>query len=403
MKSRLRIVTMREYLGQIKNPVFWISTLAIPFMIVVINLIVFFSNQSAKSVEQQAVANAKIVVVDKSNLVQLPPGDQLSLSVDETGPINRVKQGELDAVIVVPADVVQQKQVAIYQKDTGPGLGSTERYNDFAEQLVKNSILAKLGNQQLIELYNAKVTASVTTYAAEGQKPFSWQATIAPALIGALYLFLVMFSAGTLLTSVSEEKENRAMEIVLTSVTPKQLIWGKILGLTLSGVTQLVVLGVLGAIALMAFGGSWLNAITISDLTLDPLRMAYALFIVLSGYLMVSCLVAAVGALTPTAKDASSLSSVVFIGSFFPFYFVTTLITQPSSLLAYVTSYFPLTAPIVLLARNALGALPPWEMALSALVLVLYVMGALWLATKAFRVGALEYGSRVSFKKLFTK
>ena len=402
MKSRLWIVTAREYLGQIKNPVFWITTLALPAFIIAVNLIVLLSSQSAKDTEKQAVDSAHIVIIDEANLIELPSDNKkLSESTDKSGSIAKVEKGELDAVLVVPAQVVKDKKVEIYQKDTG--LGTRERYTDLAKQLVKNSILAKVGNPELIALFNSDIQTDTKTFATDGKPAPDLSSVIVPAIVGVLFLFLVTFSASNLLTSVSEEKENRAMEIVLTSVTPRQLIWGKILGITLSGLTQLVVLGLCGVAVLLLFGSQQLAFLHSASLAIDPLRLGFAFFIVLSGYLMMSCLLAAIGALTPTAKDASSFSSTVMIGAFFPLYFISAIITNPTSQLAYLTSYFPLTAPVILLTRNALGTIPPSEMLLSCVIMIAYVFGALLIATKAFQVGALEYGNRVSIKSLFQK
>jgi ABC-2 type transport system permease protein len=112
---------------------------------------------------------------------------------------------------------------------------------------------------------------------------------------------------------------------------------------------------------------------------------------------------AGVGALVPTAREAGGLVAFFLICALSPFYFITALVADPTGSTAVITSYFPLTAPLVLVLRNALGALSPTEIGLSIVAMAAYIAIAFVLAVKLFELGALEYGQRLSLARILAK
>jgi ABC-2 type transport system permease protein len=211
-----------------------------------------------------------------------------------------------------------------------------------------------------------------------------------------------------MLTSVSEEKENRSMEMVLTYVKPRELIIGKLFGVSLVTLTQIAfftILALIGYLILQQTG----NAIAMPfgvDLAAIPLEfwpIFFGLTYLIVGFLMFAGFMVATAAAAPSSKEANSFSAVFFIGAFVPFYFVTMLVTNPENPVTQFLTYFPLTSPTVSLVRNTVGNLSLLESWISLIVMTIFMMLSIWVAVRAFKLGALEFAQNIKFSKLFKK
>jgi len=214
------------------------------------------------------------------------------------------------------------------------------------------------------------------------------------------YFIMITFAVGWLLMSVSEKKENRMIETILSMVRPRDLIWGKILGQVAIVFTQFAILIGFAAVGFAALKLKLPIPIDLSQINYDPVQVITGVWYLLCGFLIMANTMVAVGSIMPNYKDASSFSSVFIILAIFPIYFFSLLMTAPSGLIAIITSYFPYSAAMVLLLRSALHALPVWEMALSSLVLGSYVVISFYLAYKLFEIGSLELKNKVSIRQI---
>lgn len=402
MAHRFVAVARREYVSIVTKRSFWVATFLFPILIVVLGGISAVSAKSAKKSEEQQAGEAKhIEVYDPSGTIDdalvRPP---LERTADLDAAIADVKSGKIDAVIAFPERLSPDSHVVIHAKETW--ITQRSRFEGTARDLLKNSILNRVRDPDLVAVFNAKLTVDTTTYK-DGKQAQHISALIVPGIFLALFYLLLLMSTNTLLTCMTEEKENRVIEMLLTSIEVRELLFSKLLGLLAVGVTQMV----LTLVFTLGVGGS-LKAklpfdIDLSKIVLDPVSIGLAFFYTLSGYLLYATIMAGVGAIVPTAREASGLVAFFMISALSPFYFITALVAEPTGPTAVITSYFPLTAPLVLVLRNALGALSPVEIALSIVAMVAYIGIGFVIAVKLFRLGALEYGQRVSIRRLFAK
>ena len=183
----------------------------------------------------------------------------------------------------------------------------------------------------------------------------------------------------------------------------RDLLMSKLAGLAAVGVTQLALTLVLtlGVAALLKTRLPF--EIDMSKVVFDPVAIGLAFFYTIAGYLLYASILAGVGAVVPTAREAGGLVAFFMICALSPFYFIMALIAEPTGTTAVITSYFPLTAPLVLVLRNSLGALSPLEIATSIIAMITYIGLAFMGSVKLFEVGALEYGQRLSFQRVFAK
>lgn len=200
------------------------------------------------------------------------------------------------------------------------------------------------------------------------------------------------------------------MEMVLTYVKPRTLIVGKLLGVSLVTLTQIAffaILAVIGYVILQqtsAGGGAALPmGIDPGRIVFDfwPIFFGFAFLVV--GFLMFAGYMTATAAAAPSSKEANNFSSVFFIGAFIPFYFIMMLVTNPENGIVKFLTFFPLTSPVVALIRNTVGNMSLLESWLALIVMIFFMFVSVWIAVKAFRLGALEFGSTIKLSKLLKK
>jgi ABC-2 type transport system permease protein len=209
-----------------------------------------------------------------------------------------------------------------------------------------------------------------------------------------------MTSGGYLLQAVVEEKENRTMEILITSVTPRQLMTGKIIGNIGVGLTQLVVWLIFAWIGLNIAGQFFP---VVQDISISTDYIAVLMLVFLPSFVMVAAIMAAIGATMTEAKEAQQISSLFSLPMMIPYYLSSTIMMNPNGTLAIFLSYFPITAPITLIMRMGFTVVPAWQIAINIAILVLFAILAIWFAGKAFRMGMLRYGKKLSFKDVLRK
>lgn len=222
-----------------------------------------------------------------------------------------------------------------------------------------------------------------------------------PLFIAAAFLFMLMMSAGYTLSAVADEKENRTMEVLVTTISPFQLIGGKILGIVAISLTLLAswsVVVLVGIFAGRAAGINWLN-----DLSMDWRTAIAVVAVGIPSYVLATALMTAIGATVSTTNEGQSVSGIFFALHLLPFYVSWSFLSTPHSPLATLMSVLPFTSLMTVGMRNLFTIVPAWQVAASAAVQTLCAAGAIWLASRAFRLGMLRYGRRLSFRRLLGK
>lgn len=365
-------------------------------------MIAFISGYSTDQAERkfvEEVQNSKgVIVVDMSStIIPETVTAPFIYATDIQDSIDKVKNQEADAAIIINEDFKTSKSITIYSKEQN--VFSSNIYNSSAENLIKQRIISEIGDDSKIEIYNSSFDFNVIQFDSQGNEITKGiESLIIPGIAAIIYFMLTTFASSYMLMSVSEEKENRAIEIVLSSVSPKQLVWGKILGQTVIAIFQILILAVFSLIAVIVINPNLLGSLNLSELNITFLQIIAAIFYTLIGFLILSSLMVGVGAAMPSYKEASSFSSIFIFLSILPVYFVTLIISDPSGAISQFFSYFPITAPLLLLFRITIDALTGIEIVLSIVILIFYAVLFLWLAFKLFEFGSLEYSNKISFK-----
>ena len=270
-----------ETIRVLKKPTFWLMALGFPLMFAALYGIVFWSQittmQAAKELEKQEFS---LAVTDDSKLVRpelLMAAKTKTVESKEAG-INDVKNGKIDAYIYFPKDIGKQK-VEVYGKDVG--LFQNGKYGAVAQSLLSQSVASSVSQAQVFILQN-KVQISSTTYL-DGKEHGGINEMIAPGLFLVIFFMLVTFFGNQMLTSSTEEKENRTVEMLLTMVKTDTLITDKILSLMVLALIQMSVIVLPVVAGYLAFGSKLqLPNMDLSLLVFDPVRIGLALVIFLA-------------------------------------------------------------------------------------------------------------------------
>lgn len=394
------LVAKREYTKVIRKWTFWVSTLLLPALIAVLALISALSTSSVENNIMNASNDVtNVLIIDQTGIFkksEIKPPFTLLDNDDIELAKKQVMNKEADVLIVYAKDLLTTKEIETYSQYLG--LITSTRFQPLAINLLKQAIYSELDNNELTQLLQADLSVKSTEYDDIGEVSMRFERFIVPMVSVGLYFMLVMFASSYLLLSVSEEKENRMIEIVISSIKSRELIWGKILGQIAIVFTQLLVLISLAVLALIIFRPTLPFDLSLVDISIG--QVIGGIFYLVTGFLIMASIMVGVGAAVPTYKDAQSFSSIFIILSILPIYFATMILAEPSGSVAMIASYFPLTSPMILLFRNSLGELSLIESVLSTVIVILYVYVCFWLAVKLFEFGSLEYNNRISLRTL---
>lgn len=391
-----------EVVRTLKKKSFWLMSLLFPVMALVVGGIVFFSNQATEDALKEASSQKfSIAILDESRLLNpqlIKAFSPESVASKEQG-IALVRDGKRDAFFYYPT-AVNKASVEVYGKDEG--LFDNGKYASVAKTLLDESIAMSV-SQNVRTILQSKYEVKTTTYR-DGQIYDGFKQLIAPGMFLVLFYLLIVTFGNQMLNSATEEKENRVIEMILTTVRARTLITGKILSLAVLGLLQttVVMVPIIIGYALLHDKLS-LPTLDLSNLPLDPVRISVGFAIFLAGFLLFTGLLVTIGAAVPTAKEAGGFFGVVMMLVFGPLYAAPLFVSSPDSLLVQFLSYFPLTAPIPLLLRNAVGNLAVWQALIALAILVLTTALVIRIAVRVFHQGALEYSRKLSIREIFSR
>lgn len=395
MKKTLAILR-HEFLRTLKRLSFIIVTLGFP-LAALIGWGVF---QGVQHWYQPSAEVHRVGYVDQTGMFDRftdQPGLTLVGYADARSATDDLLGGDLDEYFVIPADYLSTARVEVYTLSKGVD------FTDATGALIRDFIVRNLVSGQVPDQVAERVREpmAVDTFQLNESGDLVTQKNrlaefAVPYVFGLLFILSIFFTSGYLLQSVSEEKESRVIEILLSSVSARQLLVGKILGLGAAGLCQIVIW--MATIRIFT-GVVSANIPLLSDLSVPAGLLALAVVYFVLGYLLFGALFAALGATGSTARDAQQWSSLFSMPAILPYMLQALIISDPEGVVSRVFTFVPITAPITAMMRLPIGALGGWELALSILLLALSVAAALWAASRVFRVGVLMYGKKPSLRQ----
>ena len=412
MNSQLSTIITREYLERVKRKSFIISTILMPVFMVLLMalpaLIAIFSTPEEK----------EIAVVDESGVIAktLQNGDETKFVVTQATLADLTDNEDYYGVLVIGKDIVDNPSaVTLYTHSAS----SMQLENAIARQIketVESIRLRRYNIENLSEIL-AAVNADVKlqTFRIDSDETSETSSTLS-YFIGIimsfmLYMFILLYGQ-MVMTSIIEEKNNRVLEIVVSSVKPSYLMLGKIIGIGLVAITQILI----WAIIIMSFT-FWVMPSLVAGIAggADPEMMAalgllgdgsymltlfvYLILFLVGGYLFYSSIYAAIGSAVDNIQDASQLQTFAVLPIIIGMVLAPSVVGDPMSSFATWVSIIPLTSPMVMMARIPFD-IPVWQIITSLVLLYATFLFMIWLSAKIYRVGIFMYGKKPTIGEL---
>ena len=373
--KKIWLVMRNEMLTVLTRPSFWLGALGLPLVAGLIFTVVGAVNKSASASQtiSQVFSGPEESLpegyVDLSGIIleipeSVPPGTFVPYQ-DETSARSALEVGDISAFYVVSEDYLKSGIITYVRPDFNPIASSGGRSGMFTWILEVNLLdgdwlLANLINNPL-EVEEISLAPANLQY--EATSTVSW---VIPYAVTLLLYMLIMSSSSLLLGTISKEKENRVMEVLLTSITPRQLLTGKILGLGILGLGQaLLWLGT----SYLLFNKSGQVFQMVAQINIPFSFLAWGIAFFLLGYAVYASLMAGLGAMAPNLREASQATFVVMMPLIIPLFFASTVFAEdPHGPIATVLSIFPLTAPVAMMSRLVSGGVPGWQPWLAAVL-----------------------------------
>jgi ABC-2 type transport system permease protein len=311
---------------------------------------------------------------------------------------------KVDGVLVVPADVFENGEATMtYFSRSSTDVIAQERLGRMVNDEVQRTRLVSRGVAEGdVEIVLDRVGVDAVQLTSSGEEKTGGELNfLVGFLFAALLLIPSLVYGMEVMRGIVQEKTDRVVEVLISSMTPMQLLSGKILGLAAVGLTQLTVWILMGIVAAVATGGAAAAAGFNAFQFLRPEIGAYFAIFFILGYLLYVCFYAIAGAVCNSEKEAQQFVQPVMLVLMIPWFLMMPIIMNPESSLSVGLSLFPLFAPITMFVRVLVSEPPFWHVALSIALSVGSIYGLFWLTAKIFRVGILSYGKRPTIPELW--
>jgi ABC-2 type transport system permease protein len=398
--NKTQLIFRHEFLNAIKRKGFIIMTLIVP----VLGLLGIGVFQLVSATAGPAVVETTTIgYVDEASGFDdyTTQGNIILVSFDtQDDATAALINHDIPEYFVIPSDYTSTGVVNRYtlarELETPPAI-TTAIKNFLTSNLLTEKV--SLDTIELVEKPLGLVTTRLTETGEVATEQGGFGNLIVPGIFGLLLALSLQLSCVYLVQGLGDEKESRLIEVLLSSVSTRQLLVGKVLGLGVAGLVQVVVwlasLPLLLNLASSTFGG-FFGAI---QLPANFIVLGMVYFIL--GYALFAALSAGVGAISPSAREGQQLIPMFTLLLFVPLWFSSILFIFPNSPLWVVLTIFPVTAPIAVMLRLGVTGVAAWELAVSLAVLALSVIGVMYLAIRAFRVYLLMYGKRPNWGEIF--
>ena len=440
--NKTNLIIQREYLTRVRKKSFILMTFLGPVLIAGLMSLGIYLGMSDNSVYNVLVVDQTPQIMTDSLYQQrsifknrFKETSQMKFQYTTTALSNaEFDSSAYSLMLVIRPDIITFPQAELVFRQ----LPSVKARSYVQSEIEKVIEIEKLKNNNIDREVYDKIRTPVeivSVDAADGTESYKQeQAMVGFGFAVLIYFFIFMYGV-QVMRGVMEEKSNRIVEVIISSVKPFQLMMGKIVGIALVGLTQFLLWVILTGVIFTVVSGLMLpdaatmaeqvqathsaaaqaasdpmNQAVISNLTELflfrinwPLMLGMFLFFFLGGYLLYASLFAAIGAAVDNETDTQQFMMPITIPLIFGFVVAQFALTNPGGAAVVWFSQIPFTSPIVMMVRVAMGfdAGNMWQLVLSMVLLIASFIGAVWLAGKIYRVGILMYGKKVTYKELW--
>jgi ABC-2 type transport system permease protein len=430
--KKIWLVTKREYITRVKKKSFLVMTLLSPLLIVLFYGIIFYFSFN-KDISD---TSKKVLIVDESGNFenQLKNSKTISfvytdIKKDEVEEV--LKSDENYGIIFIPANTDSIKELEFLGKEQ-PSLNTLDYIESQFLSTIKNKKLSEKGidKEILTQINSQKLNLKTIKYTEKGIEKGNSGVTTMIGFIGAFLIYLFIFLYGIqVMRGVIEEKTNRIVEVIISSVKPFQLMMGKIIGIAMVGLTQFLLWIILVSVLSGPVSGTVMNLMDVAPSEIAAsqganipentneggvggfindlgnynftLILCMFLFYFISGYLFYGSLFAAIGSAVDNETDTQQFMFPMTMPLILAFVLAQSVVVNaPNGSIAVWLSMIPFTSPVVMMVRLPFGV-PVWQILVSMLSMISGFIFTVWLAGRIYRIGILTFGKKPSYKEIW--
>ncbi len=404
--NKLLIILQKEYLRLVRRRGFIISTILSPLIMAGF---IFLPNQIAKlSEEKQKI----IEVLDESGLIferlnesldrVFPSGERVyivkrAINADKNNLIEKIERDKIYAFLVIPEDILNSRLFEIYLKNVADFKTISELEDKLSDSISSFVLLSKGINPEIVHEATKKVNAIPVKVVKGKEKRTGIMGEFLFSIFIVSLLFGIILGYGqVIMNGVLEEKNNRIIEIMLSSVDSFKLMAGKILGIGSAGLTQVLIWSFFAVYLLSSNFGM------VGEVKIGIEKSVFIFFVIffILGYLMYASFFAAVGAIAGNIQEAQQMMTPITYIILIPFIIGVGFSSSPNSTPMVLLSLFPFFTPILMVTRITYVMPPFWQISLSIFLLVVTLIVTIYFTSKIFSTGILLYGKRPTFKEI---
>jgi len=391
------VVAKHEYWKITRKRSFLLGTLAMPLFfvgIMTLAIVVVMAGEDQRPIGyvDQAGLLTKVRTLP-SEYDEGPNPVALVALADEAQARAALERHDIQAYYVLPADYLTSHQVQLIYWDKMPRGPMQSRFDNLVRVNLSTALPATVAQR-------AQHGIDLTVRSADGRQEVSGDSIInifVPFFIGLFFSIVVISSGSYLMEAVSDEKENRTIEVMTTSLTPGQLIGGKAIGLMAVALTQIGILAATIAISLIV-GAQFIEA-------LRAISIPWSMFFTLAlfffpTYALMSGIMIAVGSMVTETRQGQQIAGAISMLFTLPFFFMIIFFSAPNSPLATILTIFPTTSFLTIALRWGMTTIPLWEMIVGWVLVTVSAVFMVWAAARIFRLGMLQYGQRLDVKSM---
>lgn len=423
--GKIFLVLKREYLTRVRTKAFILSTLLTPLALVALMAVVIIvSTSGSDSVKTVGIIDETGVLYPRLEEINSERYEDVSMQ-----PLDSVRAHilaeKLDGYIILGDSFIESGESPTLVYGGSGGLSFIGSVQDELRDVVRDERISRSNvSDEIRQIFEARPRIESVKLTEQGEEEDHAIFGAALGFILGVLIFVGLFGYGAvLMRSVIEEKTNRIVEVIASSVKPIELMLGKLMGICVLALTQFAVwiisyigLSIAAApIAVMIFGekiddlnstatgaasSQGFDPAVLDQFQVDPMIFVYFILFFFLGFMIYSAIFAAIGAAVDSEQDTQQFMIPVMIPIFMGYMLNMKIIEDPDSSFAVFASLFPLTSPINMISRIAATEVPFWEILLSIVLMIGTFAGIMWLAAKIYRVGILMYGKKPSYKEL---
>lgn len=383
--SKVWLIAATTYRRRVRSGMFLVLTFGLPVIMVIAGLVPVLRDRGSNLphvgyVDQTGrLAPVSQVSTENASLT-------LTAYADTAAAQAAFLRGDIAGYLVIPDGYFQGRPATFYGTE-GPG----EKLEDTLAAFMHQAMLPDEPPWLLDRLANpTRVTYIARDSGVEiAEGPALIVRIALPAILALLFAFAIFTGAGQMGAVMVREKDQRAMEMIITSLAPRELVAGKVLGMSLLSLTQVTVWAIGGGIAA---GLALSRSADLQGLSIPWEALAWGLLLGVSGYYLYAVLASGLGIIAGDSQQAQQLAGVLGFLGLVPLYFLGILVDNPDGPLAVALTLFPLSSPMVALFRMSLTDVPTWQLVASLGLIVASLAGSVWLVARIFRAAMLMYG-----------